>query len=77
MIARRKAEQIECNCPGQCLCHDIYDLPKVGGRLERTVSALERAALIYVMREQEKLSPDNALIAVLCDTVRLCREQRP
>jgi hypothetical protein len=51
-----------------------YSLPTVSGRLERTLDALERGALVMLAHEQEKILPDNALIAVLCDTVRLCRE---
>jgi hypothetical protein len=49
--------------------------PAVGGRrIERTIADLERAALVCLAEEQEKPNPDNALIAVLCDTVRLGRE---
>jgi len=42
--------------------------------VERTLNELERAALLCLGTEQEKIAPDNALIAVLCDTVRLIHE---
>jgi hypothetical protein len=32
------------------------------------------ACLVLLKEEQEKLRPDNALVAVLCDAVRLARE---
>jgi len=35
---------------------------------------LERRAKLYIGKELEKLEPDNALIAILSDTVRLGRE---
>lgn len=34
----------------------------------------EQRCLICLAREQEKLHPDNGLIAVLCDAVRCVRE---
>lgn len=34
----------------------------------------EERCRFYIGIEQEKLSPDNGLIAVLCDGVRLARE---
>lgn len=51
------------------------ELPKVEGRqMLTTISQHERACLVHLMEEQEKISPNNALVAVLCDSVRLCRE---
>lgn len=51
------------------------DLPAVGGRsLNRPIADLERACLVLLAEEQRTISPNNALIAVLCDTVRLGRE---
>ena len=47
---------------------------QVAGRMERTVHDLERACLQKLEWEQGQLLPDNGLIAVLCDTVRLARE---
>jgi hypothetical protein len=53
-------------------------LPAVGGdRLERTLADFERACLVCLDDEQRRPNPDNALIAVLCDAVRLAREQTP
>lgn len=50
-------------------------MPEVGGSMiDGTLADLERRARLCIGREQEKIAPDNALIAVLCDTVRLVRE---
>ena len=53
-----------------------FQLPNVGGRFcTRSNAELERAFLIYLAKEQEKGDfSDNALIALLCDGVRLTRE---
>ncbi len=50
------------------------DLPQVAGRLERTLDEFDRAARSCMREEQEKPAPDNRLIGVLCDAVRLARE---
>jgi hypothetical protein len=34
----------------------------------------EHRCRVYLRREQEKLAPDNGLIALLCDAVRCVRE---
>lgn len=50
-------------------------LPQVGGSvLQCSLSEFEHRCRVYLMREQEKIAPDNGLIAVLCDGVRLARE---
>jgi hypothetical protein len=50
-------------------------LPEVSGRMiEGSIDNLERRAKLYIGKELEKLEPDNALIAILSDTVRLGRE---
>lgn len=49
-------------------------LPEVAGRLDRSYADFERACLVLLADEQRKPNPDNALIAVLCDAVRLTRE---
>jgi hypothetical protein len=50
-------------------------LPEVVGRMiEGSIDNLERRAKLYIGKELEKLEPDNALIAILSDTVRLGRE---
>ena len=52
------------------------NLPAVGGRMiDCSLSDLKRRAKIYIAEEQNKIAPDNGLIALLCDTVRLAREQ--
>lgn len=53
------------------------DLPAVGGRklTEWTVADFERNCRIQIRDEQEKPDCDNRLIAVLCNAVRLAREQ--
>ena len=49
-------------------------LPAVAGRMECSNAEFERRCLIYIAEEQDKLMPDNALMALLCDGVRLARE---
>lgn len=54
---------------------DKFELPAVGGRrLDCSNAEFERRCLTAIYREQEKLMPDNAVIAVLCDAVRCVRE---
>lgn len=50
-------------------------LPEVGGRrLDCSNSFFEQRCRVYLSQEQEKVAPDNGLIAILCDSVRLARE---
>jgi hypothetical protein len=50
-------------------------LPLVAGRcIEGTIADFERRCLVHLEEEQRMPFPDNALIAVLCDAVRLSRE---
>jgi hypothetical protein len=52
-----------------------FDLPIVAGRgVNCSLSDMERRALIFLKKEQEKIAPDPAMIAFLCDVVRLSRE---
>ena len=54
---------------------DDSGLPTVGGRrMNRSNEDFERACLVLIGEEQRGLNPNNALIAVLCDSVRLSRE---
>ena len=54
---------------------DISNLPEVvGERVEGTLLDLDRRARRMIACEQEELCPDNALVAILCNTVRLIRE---
>lgn len=50
------------------------DLPEVAGPLAVTLAQLERRARTLLGEEQRKPNPDNAIVAVLCDTVRCVRE---
>ena len=45
-----------------------------GDRMERNLGDFLCACEVSIIEEQEKLAPDNALIALLCDAVRLARE---
>lgn len=47
-----------------------------GDRVGRSLADLQQAALVLIEEEQAKIAPNNALIACLCDTVRLIREYR-
>ena len=48
---------------------------KIGGTyMDRSLNEFTRACEVYIEAEQAKLAPDNALIALLCDAVRLTRE---
>lgn len=52
-----------------------FELPQVAGRrINCSLDEMERRALVCLMSEGEKVDADNALVALLCDTVRLCRE---
>lgn len=52
----------------------MNDLPLVAGGLEGNLATFERRCLLQLKEEQEKILPNNALIAVLCDAVRVKRE---
>ena len=50
-------------------------LPEVGGRrLEVSLADFERSCLAHIGEMQELFNPDAALIALLCNAVRLARE---
>jgi len=53
---------------------DNMTLPRVVGEYQGSNKELERRLLLYIKIEQEKIMPDNALIAVLCDSTRVIRE---
>ena len=54
---------------------EFSDFPVVAGRMvEGSLDDLERRSQLYIHKEQAGISPNNGLIAVLCDTIRLCRE---
>jgi hypothetical protein len=42
--------------------------------MTRTIADLERACLVLLDKEQRRANPDNALIATLCESVRMGRE---
>lgn len=60
--------------------HELDDdtndgLPAVAGeRMDRSLAAYTRACRVLLAEEQERPNPNNALVAVLCDGVRLTRE---
>ena len=45
-----------------------------GRRLDRSVADFVRSCEVLIREQQERASPDNAVIATLCDAVRLARE---
>ncbi len=45
--------------------------------MERSIADFVRACEVLIADEQDKPLPDNGLIAVLCDAVRLTREMKP
>lgn len=50
-------------------------LPEVAGRvLTVPIQTFVNRCLVHIEEEQRRANPDNALIAVLCDAVRLARE---
>lgn len=49
-------------------------LPQVAGTMECSASMFEHRCRVYLQREQEKIAPDNGLVAILCDAVRMARE---
>ena len=53
---------------------NVNELPRVAGRMECSNADFEYRCLICIADEQDKPLPDNALIAVLCDAVRLARK---
>lgn len=46
----------------------------VAGEMETTTPDHVRQCLLLINEEQRKPNPDNALIGVLCDSVRLARK---
>ncbi len=51
-------------------------LPSVEGRLDCSIANFEHRGQLALREEQSKVSPNNWLIALLCDGVRLAREYR-
>ena len=49
-------------------------LPIVTGHMVCSNEEFEHRCRVAIREESEKLSPDNALISLLCDGVRLARE---
>ena len=53
----------------------IARLPEVAGdRLLTSLANFEHRCKVHLAEEQAKIAPDNSLIALLCDGVRLARE---
>ena len=45
-----------------------------GEWMECSIGVFMRRCELYIVDESQKLAPDNTLIALLCDAVRLARE---
>ena len=45
-----------------------------GVSMNRSLGSFIRACEVYIQKESQKLLPDNALVSLLCDAVRLTRE---
>ncbi len=45
-----------------------------GDIMERSLNEFVRGLCVYIQNEQMQPSPDNTLISLLCDGVRLARE---
>ena len=53
----------------------MTSLPEIGGeRMEGSIAEFEHRCKVYIGEEQSKIAPDNGLISLLCDAVRLARE---
>jgi hypothetical protein len=50
------------------------DVTVAGERCEWSIADFEHRCLVLIENEQQKPLPDNALISVLCNAVRLARE---
>lgn len=54
---------------------DIYDERVVAGSyMERTIGDHVRGCEVAIESELERANPDNTVIALLCDSVRMARE---
>ncbi len=50
-------------------------LPTVAGRvIDCSLNTFKLRAKVFIKEEQNKLHPDNRLIVILCDAIRLARE---
>jgi hypothetical protein len=65
-----------CECPeGDISDRDVEDSPSVAGQtLPCSLAEFEHRCRVQLGHEQSKLNPDTALVALLCDAVRLSRE---
>jgi hypothetical protein len=52
----------------------MSDDATVAGRFDRSIADFIRACSVHLVEQQESIAPNNALIAVLCDSIRLARE---
>lgn len=70
----QKTEPVVAQPPAEKSQSD--NLPSIAGRrCEWSLAEFEQRCQAFIGREQEKPLPDNGLIAVLCNAVRLSREQ--
>jgi hypothetical protein len=47
---------------------------EIRGFMDRSLNDFTQACLVLIEEEEQQLAPNTALIAVLCDAVRLTRE---
>jgi len=53
----------------------VKELPTVAGnRLPVSHAAFEQSCLVLIAHQEAQILPDNAIVAVLCNAIRLSRE---
>jgi hypothetical protein len=82
--AAKEAERRVANVPGWIRSLPLPEAGQVGpvatvagDLLPSSLKNFERSCLVLIDAEQEKAAPDQAIVAVLCDAVRLAREHAP
>lgn len=64
-----------CGARQKAYDQGVLETVRVGGEyVEKTLNEHVLACNALLFEEQQKANPDNALVAVLCDSVRLVRE---
>lgn len=61
-------------CPNGCFGVPVEPGMVDGDRMLRSIADFVRGCEVCLAEEQQRLAPDNALISLLCDAVRLARE---
>ncbi len=74
-LAEREPAPSQPSEPAEVTTEPDDDLPSVAGdSISTSVATHERACRVLLMEEQDKAFPNNALINVLCESVRMGRE---